>query len=505
MALNLKIENETNLADGGPLGISVTGRRSIDIGRDTHLDWTLPDPTRFISSKHAEIRYKEGGYWLHDVSTNGIFLNGSDHRMQAPHRLRNGDRFVIGHYIIGVALDGDTADAGPPGLPGPPGPSGPQPASAYQEMWNNQPDIAPPIDRNALKAPRERNAPVNPDFLDWAADVPNADPFGASASPPMPPPTPPAHMRQAPAFEPVPPYQPPPPRWGDPPAPAPAPMARGDEWSDGPMTPGPPPPPAPPEIPQPRRPGWTNEPEAPWAAETPAAAPAPVAAPPFTPEPQPRRPPPVQPAASPPAPAMAGTASAAPQQFIGCLAAAAGVPEQLFTQQDPTHLADQIGTTLRLVVDNVMQLLNARVQAKRLARSSSHTLVQAFDNNPLKFSPTAEEAMRVMFGPPTKSYLDARRAMEQGFDDLKSHQIKTYSAMQHALTLLLADLDPQAIDRATDANAGIAALVTSRKAKLWDAYVARWQAQFRREGGGPVDSFMLLFADCYDRDSGEKR
>ena len=38
-----------------------------------HLDWTLPDPTRFISGKHCEVRYRDGGYWLHDVSTNGTF------------------------------------------------------------------------------------------------------------------------------------------------------------------------------------------------------------------------------------------------------------------------------------------------------------------------------------------------------------------------------------------------------------------------------------------------
>ncbi len=32
--------------------MTVTGRRGLDIGRDAHLDWTLPDPTRFISAKH---------------------------------------------------------------------------------------------------------------------------------------------------------------------------------------------------------------------------------------------------------------------------------------------------------------------------------------------------------------------------------------------------------------------------------------------------------------------
>jgi type VI secretion system protein ImpI len=193
------------------------------------------------------------------------------------------------------------------------------------------------------------------------------------------------------------------------------------------------------------------------------------------------------------------------EPFLRRLSQAAGVPTDLFAQKDPGELADEIGLLMRLMVDNVMQLLNARVQAKRLARTSNHTLVQAFDNNPLKFAPTAEEALRIMFGPPTRSYLDARRALEQGFGDLKTHQIKTYSAMQHALTLLLADLDPQSIDRDTDAGRGIAALVTSRKAKLWDAYVARWQAQVHREGGGLVDSFMLLFADCYDRDNSEMR
>src|ERR1700704_5117869 len=93
MSLALQLVNETTLPDGGPVSIRITGKRGIDIGRDAHLDWTLPDPTRYVSSKHCEIRYKDGGYWLHDVSTNGTFLNGGDHRMSAPPRLRNGDPF----------------------------------------------------------------------------------------------------------------------------------------------------------------------------------------------------------------------------------------------------------------------------------------------------------------------------------------------------------------------------------------------------------------------------
>jgi type VI secretion system protein ImpI len=455
MALSLRIENETQLPDGGPLSVSVTGKRNIDIGRDSHLDWTLPDPTRFISSKHAEIRYRDGGYWLHDVSTNGTFLNGGDHRMQAPHCLRTGDRFTIGHYIIAAAVDAEQAEA--PAASGVPPPQVP----AYQELWANEHEVAPPIDRAQLRPPREQAAPINPDFLDWAADVPN--PFNA------PPPT------QA--------------------APGPPQRSEDEGWAVGPMSQIPVPPLPPPDVPEPRRPIWTSEPQAPWAAEGGTGSQAENQAP----ESRGFAPPPPRPesfAAS----VGAGGRSVPPEEFLRRLAAAAGVSEEVFAKKDAGELADQLGAVTRLVVDNVMQLLNARVQAKRLARSSQHTMIQAFDNNPLKFSPTAEEALRIMFGPPTRSYLDASHAIEQGFEDLKTHQIKTYSAMQHALTTLMAGLEPDTIARDTDADRGMAALLVSRKAKLWDAYVARWQAQVRREGTGLVDTFMLLFADYYDRD-----
>src|SRR5580692_3212820 len=111
MALNLQLVNETTLPDGGPISFRISGKRGIDIGRGAHLDWTLPDLTRYISSKHCEVRYKDGGYWLHDVSTNGTFLNGSGQRMAVPQRLRTGDRFTVGHYIVAVSVDGEEGAA----------------------------------------------------------------------------------------------------------------------------------------------------------------------------------------------------------------------------------------------------------------------------------------------------------------------------------------------------------------------------------------------------------
>jgi type VI secretion system protein ImpI len=187
--------------------------------------------------------------------------------------------------------------------------------------------------------------------------------------------------------------------------------------------------------------------------------------------------------------------------FAAHVARGAGVDPDMFANRSQEQLAEQLGQLMRLVTDNVRQLLNARLQAKRLTRSSNQTIIQAVDNNPLKFSPSTEEALRIVFGPPTRSYLDGPRAFAQSFDDLKQHQIRTFAAMQQALAMLVEDLDPQAIEHETAPDKGIAGLVASRKARLWDAYVARWDTKKRRYEGGLVDVFMDYFAECYDREN----
>ena len=45
------------------------------IGRSLQNDWILPDPDKFISSRHAAIDYKGGIYYLADLSSNGVFVN----------------------------------------------------------------------------------------------------------------------------------------------------------------------------------------------------------------------------------------------------------------------------------------------------------------------------------------------------------------------------------------------------------------------------------------------
>ncbi|MCR4520880.1 MULTISPECIES: type VI secretion system-associated FHA domain protein TagH [Bosea] len=458
MALTLTIENQTSLPDGGPLSVTTSGGRGLDIGRDQHLDWALPDPSRAVSGRHCEIRFRDGGWWLRDISTNGTFVNGGEHRVQSPYRLQNGDRLEIGHYIIAVAIEGEAGQAADV-APAPP-PYAAQPES----LWAPSEEAAPPIPRRDLMPPNHAR-PVHAGFIDWAADIP------------------------APSAEPAP---PPPARdWS-------APAARTDEFAWAPLQPQPLPPeePAAP-IPTPRRPPAGSPASAsPWDEPTedtvpsePAAEPPPAPAA-FAPPPFPAEPAARQPGA--PAPISMG-------EFMQRFAKGAGVSPQALATQDPGAFAEQLGGLMRLIAEELKGLLAARAETKRIARSTSQTMIQAQDNNPLKFSPTVDDALQLIFGQPRSGYLDAKRAFDESFRDLKAHQIKTYSAMQHALKMLVEDLDPQAINEATAQDGGISGLIGSRKAKMWEAYVARWDAKTAPYENGLVDAFMIYFAECYDR------
>ncbi len=493
MALVLTIENEQSLPNGAPVSVRLTEGRGIDIGRSATTDWSLPDPTRFISGRHCEVRYRDDGYWLNDLSTNGTFLNDSTRRIQAPYKLRHGDRLAIGSYIITVAIEPDEeAEAEGPGA-----------TDAGADL------AAASLDAQIAEAIASETAPPRPEPLASATSASgSAAGILQAEQPPREkvPPQRPFTMVRARGFFAAPPHRPP--DWQAVPPPA---------EREAPPLPGPPAA-APPHSEAPPEANGRCGAEAPgldahelealaWSApertqQAAAAAPARANLWDEAQIPQgddfPAQEP--WPAASPAAPAAAPlSATAGADEFLQAFAKGAGVPPHIFARQDGLKVAEELGALMRMAVDDLTQLLSARFKAKRFARTSSQTMIQALDNNPLKFAPTPDEALKIMFGPRTSSYLDARRAFEGAFTDLKAHQINTFAAMQQAVRMLVEDLDPNSIEAAAGEDRGLAALFGAHKARLWDLYLARWQAKTLRHEDGLVDAFMLYFAQCYDQ------
>jgi type VI secretion system protein ImpI len=191
------------------------------------------------------------------------------------------------------------------------------------------------------------------------------------------------------------------------------------------------------------------------------------------------------------------------EAFLRGFMSACGLDSKLAAMDDPEAFGALVGRFILSVTGEIQLLLRARGEAKMAARASEFTLIQPQDNNRLKFTPTPEEALRIMFGPPTRTYLDAAKAVDAGFADLKRHQIQTFSAMQNALRSLLLELDPERIEAKVEKPQGAGALFTQRKSQLWDAYVAAWRAQSVGQADGVLGRFMILFGNFYDRAGAE--
>jgi type VI secretion system protein len=101
MKLHLKAIRTGGFPDPQP-EITILEESGGTIGRDPGkgVDWVLADPT--VSGEHARIDYRDGAYYLTDISTNGVFVNDSAQRMNFgdEHRISNGDSFKIGNYVL---------------------------------------------------------------------------------------------------------------------------------------------------------------------------------------------------------------------------------------------------------------------------------------------------------------------------------------------------------------------------------------------------------------------
>jgi len=530
LPLALRIENVDTLPDGGPISTEID-RRGIDIGRDAFMDWTLPDTERFISGKHCEIHFRDGGYWLHDVSTNGTTINGRGGRITEPYNLQDGDKIYIGSYIVAVSLSGpeigapasaeqpaaggaggdmwavqgaaEAVDArefrqksGPAG--GAPRPAGPDLADEHIRWGVGNVENSPPPDPAGANwaSVGSGPAPAGGDAPDWATGggTPSpapATPTPAPAPPATPVPTPAAQPRAAPDDDaPAADWRTPPPESIEPGAAASPPDAVG------------PPVAAPPPREEPAPLVLTSQmikPEqAPdsgiagqWSQDS-----APPSTPAVAPTPDPAPDPAPEPAAEEPAPPGAGGAG-----LVAAFERGAGLPAGSVAGYTDESLAEELGRLFRITAQNLQAMLLARAETKSAMRSSERTMIGALENNPLKFSPTPEDAMRIMFGKKTQSYLDAGKTLEESFGDLQKHQILTFSAMQQALQALIEDLDPDNIAGDTSQDGGLAGLISSRRAKLWDTYVERFKSKSARHERGMIDAFMILYSEMYDRQS----
>lgn len=114
MALRLEIISSQQ-RDLGPNASIVLGVSGGSIGRALDNDWSLPDTQRYLSAHHARFHFRQGGYYLEDTSTNGVFVNDSTapQGRRGMYALHEGDVLRMGEYRIRVRILEDESHTSP--------------------------------------------------------------------------------------------------------------------------------------------------------------------------------------------------------------------------------------------------------------------------------------------------------------------------------------------------------------------------------------------------------
>ena len=544
MSLTLSIRNVASLDNGMPVDF-VLNRRGAMIGRAATCEWSLPDPRNYISSRHAEVTYREGFYLFTDLSTNGTFLNGAGERMAGPRRIETGDLFLIGHYEITASLTGEALAAverhgeqsaaeahrqggwgweaagggGPPPAPSPGGWGAP----GGDTGWGAPPEPT----GDGWGAPPASDGWAAPDQPGWAPQVgpslstpaPYA-PRGGDAGPPRsgpmdsgnswaPPPQAPEARAPSPWDSALPPAEQSS-GWSSAAPDRPRAATPNDIWGSmensnvvdwaranfGQKPEGPSDPlglnkrPAdalPRELP--RAPAAPPEEPVGWGA--PAAPAAPAASPtaggwasPVAPTPAP--PPPAHPAQQPPPPA-----SIQPDigHLLAAFATAAGLQPEQVKQPSPEMLT-RAGDLLRRLASGLVVMVEARARAKSQL-GAEQTRLEFDGNNPIKFARSPDQALAALLNPPERGFMPAERAIEDAYHDLQSHQMATLKAMQGALRATLDRFSPAAIKQRAETGGFLTRLLPGgREATLWATY----EREFSGVAQGSDEAFMDVFA-----------
>ena len=510
--------------------------RDGSIGRSEDCDWVLG--TEGVSRLHALVRYLNGLYFVEDRSTNGMLLNGAALQRGDPAALKNGDRLQIDTFEITVRLSGATAgqddtsrdvsrdvstDARKAAAPAPlpPASAGPSPLPA-SDVGAARARNAEPLDLGLLLPSARAGASGGAGFAEGlipgAADAAAA---GASLDPLALFDAPPSYSDEAA------PAGPPAPDWNHMPAVA-------DRFR-------------PPQVELPRtsgpllpddwdatgsrvepRSGPQREPvdvepvagtsadvaqatdsrqPADWQHASPAMvdfpAPAPAAAP-VSSIPTGAAAPSVDPAAAAPLTDSSPTPATSPST------SASATPPTPPTTPDPTPVitsvsppasadadadaeaqAQQLTDMLHIAVDAMMDVLRARAGLKNRFRLPA-TLIQRSENNPLKFAPTAQEAVRRLFAPPDGGFLSGNAALNDAAADIRNHQMAMLAGVRSAFQSMLAQFDPARIE---ESEGRARRLPLGGRPRHWERYKEQFDALTR----DPDECFRRLFGDEFAR------
>lgn len=131
---------------------------------------------------------------------------------------------------------------------------------------------------------------------------------------------------------------------------------------------------------------------------------------------------------------------------------------------------EHLGALLRATAEGTLALLQSRAVTKRHMRAEG-THITPRQNNPLKFSPNATEALtRMLQRDASPGFLEPVAALQDAHRDLLVHQVAMVAGMRAAVFELFSRLGPEAAENAQGPPRGLSRVRLLRAAALWQRH-----------------------------------
>ena len=192
-----------------------------------------------------------------------------------------------------------------------------------------------------------------------------------------------------------------------------------------------------------------------------------------------------------PAPMLPGAVPPEGDLDFPALLAAAGVE----AARIGPDVSRQFGKIIRVVISGLMDVLQARGKIKDEFRLRLTTFKQK-DNNPLKFSANAEDALHNILVKRNAAYLGPVEAFEDAFVDVRNHQMAMLAGMRVAFDAMLAEFSPERLQQEFDEQLQTRSFLrASARNRYWELYCNR----FRDTVKDADTAFRTLFGDEFGK------
>ena len=439
------------------------------IGRGERNTWVLDDPEKYLSSCHCSITFEGGSYYITDLSTNGTYLNHAPAPLGKGSKsiLKDGDSFEMGSYSLQVKIQTSIDSVfgkGPLLAPDPfaqPvktssdnfsfGTGGSLSGSSpffEEDTFGRDLETSDPLAALDKRSPNAFATPVDPYAQIGSYGLGGSQQQGGLAitdSFNLPNVLPPDNII--------------PEDWGDD-------DLMGDDFLADPIS---------------------------TIARQPQSQPKPqpevVVPQPQVIEPTIARPVKAPPVQEPVAPVMRTNtvgSAAANSALVKAMGLEGLSPEEI------EKVAETVGELMPVIVDGMMKLLRSRASIKNEFRMNM-TTIQPVENNPLKFSVNAKDALENMFVRKNSAYKGPIESFTEGFDGIADHQIAIIAGMRSAFKGMMDRFDPEKLEKQFDKQSKGVTLPGMQKAKFWNSYAEH----FASYAENMEQSFRHLFGDDF--------